>query len=115
LQQYGFDAVIAPSFSDIFAGNSTQMGLLLASVPEEHCRRLMEIAEADPSTEVRLDLLEQRVQVNDMSLSFIIDEQAREILLNGLDDVSLMLARAAELAAYEARRPRWLPTAHSKA
>ena len=111
LQQAGFQAVIAPSFADIFLGNCRQSGLLPAVLPEDAVRSLAERAEAAPFVDVTIDLEAQVAAWPGFEGRFEIDQFTRECLLNGWDDVGLVLRRSAEIDAYEARRPARLPTA----
>jgi 3-isopropylmalate/(R)-2-methylmalate dehydratase small subunit len=109
LQQYGFDAVIAPSFSDIFIGNCVQSGLVPAVLPEDACGRINSMIHLDPTVELVLDLESQRISYGAAVETFQIDADSREVLMHGLDDVSLILRHEQELLAYEKRRPAWVP------
>jgi 3-isopropylmalate/(R)-2-methylmalate dehydratase small subunit len=103
LQDYGFRAVIAPSFGDIFRNNSTKNGLLPIRLPAEQCRALADRAE------VRVDLDAQTVD----EFHFDIDPNVKHRLLNGLDDVSMTLQQEDEIAAYERERERVGPVTTS--
>ena len=108
LADYGFRAVIAPSFADIFYNNCFQNGLLPVVLPEEAVAELMKRA-AEPGYRVTVDLA--RCVVEDeagFAAEFAIDEFRRHRMLNGLDEIGLTLQAGAEIAAYEARRPAWL-------
>ncbi len=96
LEDYGFRAVIAPSFADIFRSNCTKIGLLPIELGEEACRALAERGKA------RIDLEAQTVD----EFAFAIDAETKHRLRNGLDDIGLTLAQATEIDAYEARRER---------
>jgi len=109
LQQHGFDAILAPSFSDIFVGNCVQSGLVPAVMAEDACIRLDDVIQREPSTELVLDLDQQTVSYGRSVESFEIDAYTRQALMLGLDDVSLILRREATLAAYELNRPAWVP------
>jgi 3-isopropylmalate/(R)-2-methylmalate dehydratase small subunit len=109
LQQYGFDAVIAPSFSDIFIGNCVQSRLVPAVLPEDTCARINAMINSDPSVELVLDLDRQTISYGVAVEAFQIDADSREVLMHGLDDVSLILRHEEELLAYEKRRPAWVP------
>ncbi|GLZ49875.1 3-isopropylmalate dehydratase small subunit [Actinomycetospora sp. NBRC 106375] len=109
LQQYGFDAVVAPSFSDIFTGNCAQAGVVPAVVPPELCRSLQAAAERDPDSGVELDLTTMRVMWTGGSGTFHLDDQVREVLLHGLDDVALVLGQLDVITQYERARPAWMP------
>jgi 3-isopropylmalate/(R)-2-methylmalate dehydratase small subunit len=111
LHDYGFRAVIAPSFSDIFRGNCYQNGMLPVQLPEETVRELMDRAKARPGCKVTVDLEVQRVALDDgYTVAFEMDPFRRDCLLKGLDDIGLTLQHEPEIAAFEARRPAWLPS-----
>jgi len=111
LHDYGFRAVIAPSFSDIFRGNCYQNGMLPVQLPEETVRELMDRAKARPGCKVTVDLEAQRVTLDDgYTVAFEMDPFRRDCLLKGLDDIGLTLQHEPEIAAFEARRPAWLPS-----
>ncbi|WP_405141134.1 3-isopropylmalate dehydratase small subunit [Sphaerisporangium sp. NBC_01403] len=110
LQQYGFRAVIAARFGDIFRNNSTKMGLLPIVLPAETVEALQAAIEADPATEVTVDLVERQVRWGGESAGFEIDDYTRWRLLEGLDDIGLTLRHADDVAAYENGRQPWLPT-----
>jgi 3-isopropylmalate/(R)-2-methylmalate dehydratase small subunit len=105
----GFRAVLSPRFGDIFRGNSLKAGLLTIVVAPPVVADLWARAEADPSTEVTIDLVAREVRYADVTVPFELDEHTRWRLLNGLDDIGLTLQHAQEIAAYEATRPGWLP------
>jgi len=109
LQQYGFGAVIAPSFSDIFVGNCLQTGLVPVATAEDTCRELQRLAEAAPDTEIAVNLRDPRISWPDGEAEFELDERAREVLLLGLDDVTLVLAELDAILAHEAHQPAWMP------
>ncbi|MGH3650453.1 MAG: 3-isopropylmalate dehydratase small subunit [Acidimicrobiia bacterium] len=111
LVDWGLDAVIAPSFGDIFRNNSVNVGLLTVELPEEIVARLLDLAQ-DPGAVVTIDLREQTVEFGDVVAEFEIDHGAKEQLMAGLDPIGLTLQRDDAISAYEARRPHWLsPTA----
>jgi 3-isopropylmalate/(R)-2-methylmalate dehydratase small subunit len=109
LQQWGFDAVIAPSFADIFRNNCAKVGLLTVELDAEVCRRLVAMAEADPAQVARIDLRGQRVQAGDVDDTFVIDPHTKHCLLEGLDDIGMSLQHADAITAFEQTRPGWLP------
>lgn len=111
LQDWGFEAVVAPSFADIFRTNCTKIGLLPVELSPKEVQWLMELAEADPAAEVTIDLAEQQVTAPGFEASFEIDSFTRHRLLNGLDDIGITLAHEDEIAGFEARRPRFMPVA----
>jgi 3-isopropylmalate/(R)-2-methylmalate dehydratase small subunit len=100
LQDYGFKAVVAPSFADIFYSNCTKIGLLPVVLPEEQVRALMEEGEA------AIDLEVQEVQFAGRRAPFEIDSEVKYRLMNGLDDVALSLQREEDIARYESERER---------
>ncbi|WP_433326826.1 3-isopropylmalate dehydratase small subunit [Spirillospora sp. CA-294931] len=110
LQQYGFRAVIAPRFGDIFRNNSTKMGLLPVVLPPEAVETLQTRAEQDPTSEITVDLQAREVRSGDLTVPFDIDDYTRWRLLEGLDDIGLTLRHAEDVTAFEQARPAWLPT-----
>ncbi|MDQ1688378.1 MAG: 3-isopropylmalate/(R)-2-methylmalate dehydratase small subunit [Frankiaceae bacterium] len=110
LQDYGFRAVIAPRFGDIFRGNATKGGLVPVEVGAEAGEQLMGIAESSPSAEITVDLIERVVRAGALVVPFDLDDYTRWRLMEGLDDIGLSLRHADEIASFEAVRPAWLPT-----
>ncbi|MBB4918611.1 3-isopropylmalate dehydratase small subunit [Streptosporangium saharense] len=110
LQQYGFRAVIAPRFADIFRNNSTKMGLLPVVLPAATVEALQAAAEADPTLEITVDLAERQVRWAGETAGFEIDDYTRWRLMEGLDDIGLTLRNADAIATYENGRQPWLPT-----
>jgi 3-isopropylmalate/(R)-2-methylmalate dehydratase small subunit len=100
LEDYGFRAVVAPSFADIFYSNCTKAGLLPVRIPEEDARALMQASEA------QIDLPAQEVRFGGRTVSFEIDPEIKHRLVNGLDDIALTLAQDDAIAGYEAQRER---------
>jgi len=102
LMDYGFGAVIAPSFADIFASNCIKSGLLPAALPREAVERLMRT-----TAPVRVDLEARRVSVpsEQASWGFEIGDHARRTLLEGLDEIALTLEREGRIAEYERANP----------
>jgi 3-isopropylmalate/(R)-2-methylmalate dehydratase small subunit len=115
LQDYGFAAVISPRFADIFRGNSLKIGLLPVELPVETVEQLMAAVDADPTVEVTVDLESRTVSAPAAGVEarFEIDDFTRYRLMNGLDDLGLTLQHADGIAAFEARRPRYLPSVGS--
>ena len=109
LRDFGFKAIIAPSFADIFRANCYKTGLLVVTLPESQVRHLLDLAAEDPAAEVVVDLEAQQVRGEGFSYRFEIDPFARDCLLRGLDEVGLVEVHDSEIAAFEARRPTWLP------
>ena len=111
IEDYGFRAVIAPSFADIFRNNCTKIGVLPVELAQESVRALMDAVLDDPSTEITIDLEDRTVNAPAVQESFPIDDYTRWRLLEGLDDIGLTLRVQGEISSYESRRPEWLPTA----
>ena len=107
LQDYGFRAIVAPSFADIFFSNCTKIGLLPVVLPEDDVRALMDAGEA----EVDLEALE--VRFDGRAVPFELDAERRRRLLEGLDDIALTLQQEDAIAAYEAERERSGPVTTS--
>jgi 3-isopropylmalate/(R)-2-methylmalate dehydratase small subunit len=95
LQDFGFEAVIAPSFADIFYVNCTKNGLLPAILPEETCREVAAAGEA------RIDTGDQTITYAGGVARFTLDEEIKHRLLHGLDDIGLTLQKEAAIAAFE--------------
>lgn len=110
LQQYGFDAIVAPSFADIFKTNCANNGLLAVELDDADVRALVALAEDDPAAQVRIDLPEQTVESAAGVARFSIGGHVKQMLVEGLDPIGLTLRRELEIAAFEAQRPAWLPT-----
>jgi 3-isopropylmalate/(R)-2-methylmalate dehydratase small subunit len=108
LEDRGFRAIIAPSFADIFRGNSYNVGLLPVALTADEVARLTALAE-NPANNVTIDLPEQTVVSGDFQASFDIDPAVKHRLLNGLDHVALTLAHADEIEGFEQDRPVWKP------
>jgi 3-isopropylmalate/(R)-2-methylmalate dehydratase small subunit len=113
LQDYGFRAIIAPSFADIFRNNCAKIGLLLVQLPQDEVDILMQRAESQPDSRLVVDLETQSVKFTDedWSMHFDIDPFVKHCLLNGLDDIGLTLQHEDEISAFEATRPAFLPRA----
>jgi 3-isopropylmalate/(R)-2-methylmalate dehydratase small subunit len=109
LMDYGFRAVVAPRFGDIFAGNATKAGLLPVRLPEETAAALHDAVEADPATLVTIDLIAREVRAGDIRAAFVIDDYTRWRLMEGLDDIGLTLRHDGEITKFEQSRPDWLP------
>ncbi len=109
LQNYGFKAVISARFADIFRGNSLKGGLLTVVLPQETVERIWELTEADPKTEVTVDLAAREVRAGDLVAAFEIDDYTRWRLMEGLDDIGLTLRHVDAVDAFEAQRPSYKP------
>jgi len=109
IQDYGFGAVIAPSFADIFKNNCAKIGVLTVELPEETVEKLLEAVRKDPEAEITVDLEERTVTGPGVEEGFEIDDFTRHRLLNGLDDIGLTLTHENELEEFERSRPEYLP------
>jgi len=109
IQDYGFGAVIAPSFADIFKNNCAKIGLLAVELREEAVQKLLDIVREDPEAEISVDLEGRVVRAPDFEEPFTFDNFARYRLLNGLDDIGHTLTYEEELEAFEKSRPDYLP------
>ncbi len=104
LQDYGFRAIIAPSFGDIFYNNCFKNGLLPVVLSESEVDTLFQRAMADPLIELSVDLKRQTVTTNSFHAAFEIDPFRKECLLKGLDDIGLTLQHEDKITAYETQR-----------
>jgi 3-isopropylmalate/(R)-2-methylmalate dehydratase small subunit len=103
LQDWGYRAVLAPSFADIFRSNCAKVGLLCVVLPDDAVRELLDAAPA----EATVDLEAQQVTLpSGRVVAFEVDPRTRENLLNGWDDIALTVNREAEIVAYERTRER---------
>ncbi len=109
IQDYGFGAVIAPSFADIFRNNCAKIGLLAVELPAESVQKLLDIVREDPEAEISVDLEGRVVRAPGFEAPFAFDNFARYRLLNGLDDIGLTLSHEEDLERFEATRPSYLP------
>jgi len=111
IQQGGFDAVIAPSFSDIFRNNCTKNGLVPVVVPESVVQQLWDAIDADHTVEITVDVERLRVEVPAKGIvaDFPMDPQTQHRFLNGLDDIGITLSHADAIDRFETTRPNWLP------
>jgi 3-isopropylmalate/(R)-2-methylmalate dehydratase small subunit len=110
IQQGGFDAVIAPSFSDIFRNNCAKNGLVPVIVPEALVESIWTAIEDDPATEITIDVERLSVEVPAAGIthSFPMEPQTQYRFLNGLDDVGITLTHVDEITSFEQHRPAWL-------
>jgi 3-isopropylmalate/(R)-2-methylmalate dehydratase small subunit len=111
IQDYGFGAVIASSFADIFKNNCAKIGLLAVELPEASVQKLLDTVRENPEAEVSVDLEGRVVKAPGFEEPFAFDNFARYRLLNGLDDIGLTLTHEDELEAFEKSRPGYLPKA----
>ena len=105
LQQFGFRAVVAPSFADIFFNHCFKIGLLPIALTEDEVEALFQAVERQPGFQLTIDLEQQCIGTHDGSLSFgfAIDDFRKYCLLNGLDDIGLTLRHADEIRTFEQR------------
>jgi len=110
LQQYGFDVVIAPSFSDIFRNNCTKNGLVPVTLATDIVESLWAAIEADANVEITVDVERLTVEVpaTGARYAFVLDAASQQRFVNGLDDISITMGRDADIGDYERRRPSWL-------
>jgi len=109
LMDYGFKAVLSNRFADIFRGNSGKAGLLAAQVDQSVVETLWDLVEADPTTQVTVDLERCEVRAGELVAPFEIDDYTRYRLLNGLDDIGITLSDEESISTFEANRPSWKP------
>jgi 3-isopropylmalate/(R)-2-methylmalate dehydratase small subunit len=100
LEDYGFQAIIAPSFADIFRSNCTKIGLLPVTLDAAACASIADAGEA------QVDLAAQEVRWPGGTASFEIDPEIKHRLLNGLDDIALTLGQDDAIASYERAHKR---------
>ena len=108
LADYGLRAIIAPSFADIFYGNSLNNGLLVVRLKADEVDALFKLVEANEGQTITVDLENQQVRAGDLNFSFEIDEFRRYCIMNGLDNIGLTLQHGDAIDAYEAKQPAWL-------
>jgi 3-isopropylmalate/(R)-2-methylmalate dehydratase small subunit len=111
LDDYGFRAVVAVSFADIFRGNAVKVGVLPVALPPDVVAALLDAAEGG-AVDVTVDLVARVVTCDAAGVAapFAIDDFTRQRLLDGLDDIALTLRSQRSIAAYEQRRAVWLPS-----
>ena len=109
--QYGFNAVIAPSFSDIFSNNCSKNGLVPVQLSNDAVVRIWDAIDTDPKVEITVDVERLLVEIPAIGFveSFPMQPQTQHRFLNGLDDVGITLTHATEISSYEAARPAWMP------
>ncbi len=110
LRDWGFKAVVAVSFGDIFRRNALTNGLLPISLPKADVAALSAAAEADPELLITIDLVRRELRTDGMRRRFDVDEHARHLLLDGLDDIGLTEQQEEHIARYESQRRPWLPS-----
>ena len=109
LQDFGFRAILAPSFADIFYNNCFKNGLLPVVLAEAEIEALFQAVAKNPGLRLTIDLEAKKVVTPDGDHAFEVDDFRRHCLLNGLDDIGLTLQDATAIKAYEARRQQEAP------
>jgi 3-isopropylmalate/(R)-2-methylmalate dehydratase small subunit len=112
LAEYGFRAIVAPSFADIFRANAIGSGIVPVALPGDIVTRLMRAVERDPAIELRIDVTDSTIDVRAIEFHalFPLERHARERLVFGLDDIAVTLAHEDAIRRHEERRPAWLPS-----
>jgi 3-isopropylmalate/(R)-2-methylmalate dehydratase small subunit len=110
LMDYGFKVVVSSRFADIFRGNSGKGGLLTAEVDQDFVEALWEKIEANPGTQITVDLEERSITCDDLVTTFQIDDYVRWRLIEGLDDIGLTMKHLDEIQVFEDARPSYKPT-----
>jgi len=113
LRDFGFTAIIAPSFADIFRANCYKTGLLAVTLPSSQVRHLVDLVSEDPGAVIVVDLERQVVRGEGVEYRFEIDPFARDCLLQGLDEIALVERHDSEISVYEKKRAEWLPAVRS--
>ena len=110
IQQGGFDAVIAPSFSDIFRNNCTKNGLVPVVLSEPTVNRIWEVIEADATAEITIDMQRLTVEIPSAGITekFDMDASTQDRFIRGLDDVGITMTKGDAISTFETSRPAWL-------
>ncbi len=110
LQQYGFAAVIAPSFGDIFANNASKNGLVTITLEQSNCDQLVGAVKASPQTELNIEIANEQLSFGqgEQVLNFTLNRDVKSRLLEGLDDIAISLKDDQKISDYEAKRQPWL-------
>jgi 3-isopropylmalate/(R)-2-methylmalate dehydratase small subunit len=108
--QGGFNAVIAPSFSDIFRNNCTKNGLVPVVLSEPTVNRIWEVLEADATAEITIDMQRLTVEIPSAGITekFDMDASTQDRFIRGLDDVGITMTKGAAISSFETSRPAWL-------
>lgn len=109
LKDYGFRAVFAPKFADIFRGNAGKQGLVAGVVAQGDVEQLWKILEVNPGAEITVDLESRTIHAEGFACRFDLDDYTRWRLMEGLDDVGITLQNEGAIEAYEASRPSFKP------
>ncbi len=112
LTDYGFRAVIAPSFANIFNNNALGNGLVTVKLTEHEVDQIFQVLTAHPGTKIKVSLEDMTVDCADLHFTFSLDPFIRHCLLNGLDSIALTLEHGAEISAFEDRMPAWERAVH---
>ena len=112
IMDYGFRAVISPRFGDIFKNNSGKNGLVVAQLDADTVEQIMAAVEADPKTEITVDVERLVVAVPSLGIEapFALDPATKERFLEGLDEIGLTLRFADAIDDFESRRATFKPT-----
>ena len=108
--QGGFNAVIAPSFSDIFRNNCTKNGLVPVVLSEPTVNRIWEVIEADATAEITIDMQRLTVEIPSAGITekFDMDASTQDRFIRGLDDVGITMTKGDAISSFESSRPAWL-------
>ena len=108
--QGGFNAVIAPSFSDIFRNNCTKNGLVSVVLSEPTVNRIWEVLESDPTAEITIDMQRLTVEIPSAGITekFDMDASTQDRFIRGLDDVGITMTKGDAISSFETSRPAWL-------
>jgi 3-isopropylmalate/(R)-2-methylmalate dehydratase small subunit len=109
LRDWGFKAVVAPRFGDIFRANALKEGLLPVQLDLPAVETLWAMVETEPDKQITVDLDAREVRVDGAVWTFPIDDFSRWRLLEGLDDIGLTLRHEEAISAYESKRPAFKP------
>ena len=110
LQDYGFRVVISSRFADIFRGNSAKDGMLTAQVAQDDVELLWAAIEGNPDLQVDVDLDRREIRAGALVAPFEVDDYVRWRLMEGLTDIGITLQSEDAIAAFEARRPSYMPS-----
>jgi 3-isopropylmalate/(R)-2-methylmalate dehydratase small subunit len=108
--QGGFNAVIAPSFSDIFRNNCTKNGLVPVVLSEPTVNRIWDVLESDPTAEITIDIQRLTVEIPSVGITekFDMDASTQDRFIRGLDDVGITMTKGDAISSFETTRPAWL-------
>ena len=108
--QGGFNAVIAPSFSDIFRNNCTKNGLVPVVLSEPTVNRIWDVLESDPTAEITIDIQRLTVEIPSAGITekFEMDASTQDRFIRGLDDVGITMTKGDAISSFETSRPTWL-------